>query len=81
MTRFDAIVVGAGHNGLTPRFTWQRPGCTRWSWTERRWWEDVPSPKKSIPRMHPAAAFQRLPTWPRMLRPEVIRDMDLGGMD
>ena len=74
-----AIVVGAGHNGLTTAFYLARAGMAVTAcWIDGTWWVAALSPRKSIRRMRPGNRVSTASYMASMLRPEVIRDLELG---
>jgi phytoene dehydrogenase-like protein len=72
-TRYDAIVVGGGHNGLTASFYLSRAGL-RTLVLERR---DVVGGACVTEEIAPGCRASTTSYIASMLRPEVIRDLDL----
>ncbi len=72
-TRYDAIVIGAGHNGLTAAFYLARGGLKTLV-LERR---DIVGGCAVTEEIAPGCRASTTSYIASMLRPEVIRDLDL----
>ena len=72
--RYDAIIIGGGHNGLVTAAYLARAGMRSSSSSAARCWAAPPSPRRSSPAS--GSASRRYVV--SLLRPEIIRDLDLG---
>ena len=71
--KYDVIVIGGGHNGLVNAAYLAKAGKKVLVLESVTFSAAPPSPKKSFP----ASNFLSIPTSSRLLRPEIIRDLDL----
>ena len=78
MRRHDAIVVGAGHNGLTTAFYLARAGLDTLVLDRREVVGGCAVTEEIDPENAPGCRVSTASYMASMLRPEVIRDMDLG---
>jgi phytoene dehydrogenase-like protein len=75
---FDAIVVGAGHNGLTTAFYLARAGKRTLVLDRRKVVGGCAVTEEIDPARAPGCRVSTASYMASMLRPEVIRDMQLG---
>ena len=78
MRRYDAIVVGAGHNGLTTAYYLARAGLDTLVLDRRDVVGGCAVTEEIDPENAPGCRVSTASYMASMLRPEVIRDMDLG---
>jgi phytoene dehydrogenase-like protein len=78
LTRYDAIIVGAGHNGLTTAFYLARAGLDILVVDQRDVVGGCAVTEEIDPQNAPGCRVSTASYMASMLRPEVIRDMDLG---
>ena len=78
MRRYDAIVVGAGHNGLTTAYYLARAGLDTLVLDRRDVVGGCAVTEEIDPKNAPDCRVSTASYMASMLRPEVIRDMDLG---
>jgi len=78
LTRFDAIIVGAGHNGLTTAFYLARAGLKTLVIDRRDVVGGCAVTEEIDPDNAPGCRVSTASYMASMLRPEVIRDMQLG---
>ena len=78
MNRYDAIVVGAGHNGLTTAFYLACAGRKTLVLERRNSVGGCAVTEEIDPANAPGCRVSTASYMASMLRPEVIRDMDLG---
>jgi len=75
---FDAIVIGAGHNGLTCAFYLARAGIKTCVLERREIAGGCAATEEIDPERAPGNRVSTASYMASMLRPEVIRDMELG---
>lgn len=78
MRRYDAIVVGAGHNGLTAAYYLARAGMQTLILDRREAVGGCAVTEEIDPQNAPGCRVSTASYMASMLRPEVIRDMDLA---
>jgi phytoene dehydrogenase-like protein len=78
LRRYDAIVVGAGHNGLTTAYYLARAGQDTLVLDRRDVVGGCAVTEEIDPENAPGCRVSTASYMASMLRPEVIRDMDLG---
>ncbi len=78
MKRYDAIVVGAGHNGLTTAYYLARAGLDTLVLDRRQVVGGCAVTEEIDPENAPGCRVSTASYMASMLRPEVVRDMDLG---
>ena len=78
MSRYDVIVIGAGHNGLTAAFYLARAGLTTMVLERRDVTGGCAVTEEIDPDRAPGCRVSTASYMASMLRPEVIRDMNLG---
>ena len=78
MSRYDASVVGAGHNGLTTAFYLARSGYNTLVLDRRDTVGGCAVTEEIDPASAPGCRVSTASYMASMLRPEVIRDMELG---
>jgi phytoene dehydrogenase-like protein len=78
LRRYDAIVVGAGHNGLTTAYYLARAGLDMLVLDRRDVVGGCAVTEEIDPKNAPGCRVSTASYMASMLRPEVIRDMDLG---
>jgi len=77
LTRFDVIVVGAGHNGLVAAFYLAKAGLHTLVLDQREVVGGCAVTEEIDPENAPGCRVSTASYMASMLRPEVIRDMDL----
>lgn len=76
--RFDALIIGAGHNGLTTAFYLARAGRKTLVLEQRSVVGGCAVTEEIDPVRAPGCRVSTASYMASMLRPEVIRDMELG---
>jgi phytoene dehydrogenase-like protein len=78
LKRYDAIVAGAGHNGLTAAYYLARAGLDTLVLDRRQVVGGCAVTEEIDPENAPGCRVSTASYMASMLRPEVIRDMELG---
>ncbi|MBK8934692.1 MAG: NAD(P)-binding protein [Chloroflexi bacterium] len=71
--KYDAIIIGGGHNGLITAAYLAKAGKKCWCWKNATWSAGPASPKSCTPGFK----FTVFPTWSACCGSDIVRDLQL----